>query len=188
MEWDIHPDQTSPMTVGPDDFFDDKFDKPQPTDSPLQSAAREAGWVLSELVDGIAFEKRQNVVNIINRLSAALAYSDNLKSSEYPKDIVKLSHEFCRSCTSVNSDNYFDIRDAIARAILAEREHNRWATIESAPFDGTRVLCWNINWEVPETGCMYGMFWASSGLAAEIGGWKYQPTHWQPLPEPPETP
>lgn len=116
-----HPDQTSPMTVGPENFFDDKFDKPQTTDTALQSAAREAGWALSELVDSIAFEKRQQVVNIINRLSAALAYSGNLQSAEYPKDIVKLAHELCRSCTSVNSENYFEIRDLISLAILTER-------------------------------------------------------------------
>lgn len=71
-----HPDQTSPMTVGPEGFFDDPFDKPQETDSALQSAAREAGWALSNLVDEIKFEKRQKVVNIINLLAAALAYSD----------------------------------------------------------------------------------------------------------------
>ena len=70
------------MEIGPKDFFDDKFDKPQPTDTALQSAAREAGWVLSELVDGIAFEKRQHVVNIINKLSAALNVNDGLEESE----------------------------------------------------------------------------------------------------------
>lgn len=60
----------------PDDFFDDKFDKPVETDTPLQAAAREAGWALTNLVDEIKFEKRQQVVNIINRLSASLAAMD----------------------------------------------------------------------------------------------------------------
>jgi len=60
------------MTVGPKDFFDDGFDASRDGDSALQAAAREAGWALSTLVDEIKFEKRQQVVNIINRLSAAL--------------------------------------------------------------------------------------------------------------------
>ncbi|RVH21477.1 hypothetical protein [Sinorhizobium meliloti] len=57
--------------IGPEGFFHDQFEKPVETDTPLQSAAREAGWALSTLVDEIKFEKRQQVVNIINRLSAA---------------------------------------------------------------------------------------------------------------------
>lgn len=60
----------------PNGFFDDNFDKPSEMDAPLQSAAREAGWALSTLVDEIKFEKRQQVVNIINALSAALAAMD----------------------------------------------------------------------------------------------------------------
>lgn len=54
------------------DFFKDQFEESNDGDSTLQAAAREAGWALSELVYEIKFEKRQNVVNIINRLSAAL--------------------------------------------------------------------------------------------------------------------
>lgn len=60
----------------PKGFFDDNFDKPSETDTPLQSAAREAGWALSTLVDEIKFEKRGQVVNIINALSAALTDMD----------------------------------------------------------------------------------------------------------------
>lgn len=60
-----------------------------------------------------------------------------------------------------------------------------WQPISSAPKDGTRVLCWNKEWEAPESGCLYGPFWAANSLAADKGGWKYQPTHWMPLPEPP---
>lgn len=60
-----------------------------------------------------------------------------------------------------------------------------WQPIESAPKDGTRVLCWNKEWEAPESGCLYGPSWAANSLAADKGGWKYQPTHWMPLSEPP---
>lgn len=60
-----------------------------------------------------------------------------------------------------------------------------WQPMETAPKDGRRVLCWNPNWQAPESGCLYGMSWAANGLAADKGGWKYQPTHWMPLPDPP---
>lgn len=46
------------------------------TDTPLQAAAREAGWALSVLVDSIAWEKRQQVSGIIERLALALLDKD----------------------------------------------------------------------------------------------------------------
>lgn len=42
------------------------------TDTPLMAAAREAGWALMEVVDGIAWEKRARVCDIAARLAAAL--------------------------------------------------------------------------------------------------------------------
>lgn len=65
------------------------------------------------------------------------------------------------------------------------RRTNSWASIETAPRTGSRVLCWNREWQAPESGCLYGIVWAANGLAADKGGWKYQPTHWMPLPAPP---
>lgn len=62
---------------------------------------------------------------------------------------------------------------------------SEWQPMDTAPKDGSRVLCWHPGWLAPESGCLYGMFWASNGYAADHGGWKYQPTHWRPLPPPP---
>ena len=42
------------------------------TDSPLEAAAREAGWALMELVDEIDFRKREEVSEIASRLAKAL--------------------------------------------------------------------------------------------------------------------
>lgn len=56
------------------DFFKDQFEETNDEDCVLQAAAREAGWALSNIVDEVKFEKRQQVVNIINRLSAALVH------------------------------------------------------------------------------------------------------------------
>lgn len=60
-----------------------------------------------------------------------------------------------------------------------------WRDMASAPTDGSRVICWNSEWETPESGCLYGFVWAANSLAANKGGWKYQPTNWMPLPTPP---
>jgi hypothetical protein len=69
-----HLDNGEIAVSGPEGFFDEPFEKSDDTDTVLKAAAREAGWALSTLVDEIRFNKRQQVVNIINRLSAAFAY------------------------------------------------------------------------------------------------------------------
>lgn len=47
------------------------------TDSPLEAAAREAGWALMEVVDEIDFRKREEVSDIASRVAKALlAVSD----------------------------------------------------------------------------------------------------------------
>lgn len=42
-------------------------------DTPLQAAAREAGWALMSLIDEIDFMKRDQLSDIIGRLSVALS-------------------------------------------------------------------------------------------------------------------
>lgn len=49
-----------------------EFEGTVDSDNRLQAAAREAGWALSELVDSIAWEKREQVSDIISRLGLAL--------------------------------------------------------------------------------------------------------------------
>ncbi len=45
------------------------------TDTPLEAAAREAGWALMELVDEIDFRKREHVSDIFHRLGTVLVSS-----------------------------------------------------------------------------------------------------------------
>lgn len=56
-------------------------------DTPLKAAAREAGWALMEVVDEIAWEKREQVSDIIGQLGAALTAADTSpeRVNETPK-------------------------------------------------------------------------------------------------------
>jgi hypothetical protein len=65
---------------------------------------------------------------------------------------------------------------------------SEWKTIESAPKDGTWFLAWE-NDTIPKVITVYwrkhsrnknGGWWTSFNM------WKAQPTHWMPLPEPPQ--
>jgi hypothetical protein len=63
----------------------------------------------------------------------------------------------------------------------------RWRPIAEAPRDGTLLL----GWDGKEMAIVQAAKWASSGWAvahdAEDYAWSdYAPTHWMPLPPPPE--
>ncbi|MBC6444640.1 MAG: DUF551 domain-containing protein [Alphaproteobacteria bacterium GM202ARS2] len=57
-----------------------------------------------------------------------------------------------------------------------------WKPIDSAPKDGTRIIVWCDAWNAPSSGCWYGSWW---GVVYELGAFVHQPTHWQPMPDPP---
>lgn len=67
-----------------------------------------------------------------------------------------------------------------------------WQPIESAPRDGVRILCVNANGRI-EIGTRK-LFFDISGLYEIFRNeefcpghtWDIKPTHWMPLPEPPE--
>jgi len=55
-----------------------------------------------------------------------------------------------------------------------------WQDIATAPLDGSRVMLWSKECNAPHSGQFY-----STGWGYECARFKYQPTHWQPLPLPP---
>lgn len=58
-----------------------------------------------------------------------------------------------------------------------------WNPMETAPKDGRRVLAWCSEWTGPMSVQYYGDYWST-----EYGVlYKYQPTHWVPMPAPPST-
>lgn len=59
------------------------------TDSPLEAAAREAGWALMELVDEIDFRKREEVSDIASRLAKALLDdATEAKGADFVADLI----------------------------------------------------------------------------------------------------
>ena len=60
----------------------------------------------------------------------------------------------------------------------------KWKPIETAPKDGTSILAWGDNWSEPEK-CIYvNERWYIVNVLDDMG--LVNPTHWIPLPEPPE--
>ena len=66
----------------------------------------------------------------------------------------------------------------------------KWQPIETAPRDGTEILCFipehtwgllTVKEEYKVLRFIQGVTWANQGLYTEY------PTHWMPLPKPPET-
>lgn len=67
---------------------------------------------------------------------------------------------------------------------------SEWQPIETAPKSGSRKLVWvdlkgmNVNdRSFSDIGCWDGEFWRHGYMGPKFDP---QPTHWQPLPEPPK--
>ncbi len=83
----------------------------------------------------------------------------------------------------LHEDYKAEYRDSM-RAALAVVPMTEWQPIETAPKDGTRVLLWRRAIRDQPTPIMADGFWCETCWV-----WPYilsEPTHWQPLPAPPE--
>ena len=62
----------------------------------------------------------------------------------------------------------------------------QWQPIETAPKDGTDILCYERGHpKIPEdNGFMAVAHWSNGTWSEDVSGW-VEPTHWMPLPEPP---
>jgi hypothetical protein len=67
-----------------------------------------------------------------------------------------------------------------------ESARGEWLPIETAPKDGARVLLWSPEWQAPCTGQFYGKAWALHYDWQSSLAFAFQPTHWMPLPAPPQ--
>ena len=66
---------------------------------------------------------------------------------------------------------------------MLKHPYTKWQPIESAPKDGTRVLLWC---PAERFIIFLGNYRESSGGWTENGSYVLEPTHFMPLPEPPE--
>lgn len=74
-------------------------------------------------------------------------------------------------------------REATTReATEAMTDAHGWRPIASAPRDGSTVLLWAMGWRSPQTG-----WTCDNDDWQDVRGTRYPPTHWQPLPAPPES-
>ncbi|MCA0276272.1 MAG: hypothetical protein LCH86_09725 [Proteobacteria bacterium] len=62
-----------------------------------------------------------------------------------PADIEKKARDVVTAWKADVYNGRAELNAAIARAIMEERERDRWQPIETAPKDGTFVLVWNGN-------------------------------------------
>ena len=85
---------------------------------------------------------------------------------------------------------YWELEVGRARAVIAECF--RWQPIETAPRNGTRVLCWGPEWDHPDL-----LIWKLNqrvtyfGDPLEMDDYalakpENRPTHWMPLPPLPD--
>lgn len=86
---------------------------------------------------------------------------------------------------------------SLAMLAIARDVGNGWEPIETAPKDGTEIFVWG-SLEAcaharPHIGCedIERVFWYSEYeswcvFSTQCEGWVPEPTHWQPLPPPPE--
>lgn len=65
--------------------------------------------------------------------------------------------------------------------------HGQWMPIESAPKDGTRILAYEKRLDGDHQYSPYDVvFWDETDWYAPCHIYTTYPTHWMPLPEPPQ--
>lgn len=62
-----------------------------------------------------------------------------------------------------------------------------WKPIDTAERSAVRILMFEPTYKTSAKGVFVGFWDQSRGWVADPGRYKKQPTHWQPLPEPPDS-
>lgn len=88
-------------------------------------------------------------------------------------------------CFSRADGNLIAAAPTLLRELIERQEADGWQPIETAPKDGTRILAF-----VPRYGATTAHFDARNThrfICHSVLNREAQPTHWMPLPEPPQT-
>ena len=105
------------------------------------------------------------------------------EQTDYPAAIALLRS--LRNCSPEEALEQKETWAQLQKALESDRGDARgWHSINSAPKDGTRILgfvpC------SPRHHQMVGSFAPNGNFLSWPGRWKYDPTHWMPLPPAPE--
>lgn len=84
------------------------------------------------------------------------------------------------------TQGYETLQNAIAEAILAERNRDGWQDIESAPTDWSDLLLYDPEYQNDFHKVFQGYFDADQGDWLDCHGVIVSPTMWMPLPSPPD--
>jgi hypothetical protein len=122
---------------------------------------------------------RENPVIYVEYVSkAALDYADKIIGAPKHGGALTIANETVAGLAQ---------KLAEARLKLEELEKGKWQPIDTAPKDGTRVLGWcNAG---NDRDCRLTMEWnadRSRWIVSLNAFWEFDPTHWQPLPSPPQ--
>ena len=114
-----------------------------------------------------------------------------IEPDQIPEDqIVEFYRDQISECDSLSSECVDDILTYATRLEARVKEleaANAWQPIETAPRDGSRILAYQSS-----TGDCISECWWEEDLTDFWAGWvndfdsEPSPTHWRPLPSPPE--
>ncbi|HYU99911.1 MAG TPA: hypothetical protein VE977_13870 [Pyrinomonadaceae bacterium] len=118
--------------------------------------------------------------------------------AELNQDALKAAEEFARNRGLGNIIGVVIDTIRIYLAALPKQEPSGWRSIESAPKDGTHVVLFGTLWKDPDQRPRACLSWwcnRREDSPAYALGWffiapgyadGFNPTHWQPLPDPPK--
>jgi len=116
-------------------------------------------------------------------------------AAEIPEDIREAAANALNEAEAMIGTLFSDRLEVVAKAILSERQRDRWQPIETAPKDGTKVLLCLTGYE-PVVGFFDGETWEyhERGDFIETEHWlswiehtgEWWPDNWMPLPAAPK--
>jgi hypothetical protein len=108
-------------------------------------------------------------------------------------DSLRSELQEANRCVRKGTEQLVELRSELATAKerIGELEKHQWQDISTAPKDGRRIMVvvrgkvQFAHWETQKQNAKPRPFWVHSLHMGERYNREHEPTHWQPLPEPP---